>query len=263
VEALAATVLVAWGLCFASGMHRPRYAYVTLPPLCALAGGVAAALPDCLPRIRRALWIGAAGLITTYGAAVIGMSSWLATRRRELALGVSTAAILLATAVLALTVAVVACRALRRGGDWHGLWGVPALLMLLAIPMGAYGYSDRIRRSARSAAGLVRSTAGAGASLMTCAMVLDQPELFYYSGLPTRATNGNKLDWRDVPPGSWVVLEAPELQTWRQELSPQRLGPITSFIVNRNPGYLLQYLGDEPSAPAVLPPPATTRNRGH
>ena len=40
--ALAGSVLLAWGVCFLSGMHLPRYAFVTLPLLCPLAGAVAA-----------------------------------------------------------------------------------------------------------------------------------------------------------------------------------------------------------------------------
>src|SRR5260370_27382547 len=101
-------------------------------------------------------------------------------------------------AMAAGNVGVIACNPLSRL-DWRGLWAVPALLLLLTVPMGAMAHADRLRRTSRPQGQMIRAVAGPDAHLMTCALALDQPELFYYSGLPTRATNTDLLQSRDVP----------------------------------------------------------------
>ena len=87
---------------------------------------------------------------------------------------------------------------------------------------------------------MIRFTTGPDAELFTCAMVLDQPELFYYSGLPTHAFDGDNLDWHAIPPGSWVVLEPQELEIWQHD-APTRLRRVIPFVANRNQGYLVWY----------------------
>jgi hypothetical protein len=77
-------------------------------------------------------------------------------------------------------------------------------------------------------------------------MVLDQPELFYYANLKTHAYDGDNLDWRDLKPGSWAVLEPQELAIWQREV-PDRFKIITKFLANKNEGDLVWY-GDTPAA---------------
>ena len=235
--ALSSTILLAWAVCFVSGMHLPRYAYVTLPLLCPLAGAVAASTPKLGRTLR--LWIafiaGASALIPS--VAVLGLIAmlWRQSLIRPL---------LIATTLIALPLAVLVVRALSGNQpNWRALYAMPIILLCLSLNSAYQVHYDRLRRSSRDQALMIRSITGPGAQLFTCAMVLDQPELFYYSGLPTRAFDGDNLDWHDIKSGSWVVLEPQELEIWQREV-PNRLKRIIPFVANKNQGDLVWYADD-------------------
>ena len=234
IGGLSASVLLAWLICFISGMHLPRYAYVTLPLLCPLAG----ALASRVPRMdRKAVWwvrVILSWTAVAYAAAAIVISVMLA-------LHPELPPLLIAVAILAVGTAFLTARMLHQRENWKALWGIPVLLLLLSIAMGSFHYYDRLARSSVGPAQMIREKVGPNAELVTCMMVLDQPELFYYTGLPTRATNEAKLDWHPLKLGTWVVLEKPELEQWQAEI-PQRLREVIPFVANKdNKGYLVLY----------------------
>jgi 4-amino-4-deoxy-L-arabinose transferase-like glycosyltransferase len=240
MQALAATVLFAWAVCFVTGMHLPRYAYVTLPLLCPLAGAVASSVPRFRPEVRQLIAVIAAASVLIFGLAVLALSCmlWRHSHLRPL---------LIATSLVALALAALAMRALY--GDqpnWRALYALPLILMCLALNVGYFTHYDRLRRSSLTQGEMIRSITGPGAQLYTCAMVLDQPELFYYADLPTRAFDGDTLDWKDIQLGSWVVLEPQELTIWQHDV-PTRLKQVIPFVANRNQGYLIWYADNPPT----------------
>ena len=235
INALVMTILLAWGVCFISGMHLPRYAYVTLPIFAVLAGAVAAQVPDAEPRFVRFIRVIAFWSIVIFGGAVLILSVML-WKHSEIRMLLATA-----TVVGIIIAATSAWRLSVFPREWKPLWGLPALLLVLSVVLGQYAFYDRIRRSCVKQADEIRRIVGSGASLVTCQMVLDQPDLFYYLGLPTRATNDDLLDWRPLKSGTWVILKKEELAVWKAKI-PERIAMIHPFTVNQNPGYLVRYM---------------------
>jgi hypothetical protein len=232
---LTCTLLLSWVVCFVSGMHLPRYAYVTLPLMCPLAGAVANLLPALRPQLRRSIAIIAGGSTLIFGLVVVALTCFLWRHP-------SNHAVILITALVALPLSVLGERAvLASQPNWRALlYTLPIILICLGINYGYVTNLDRLQRSSREQGNMIRSITGPDAHLVTCMMVLDQPELFYYSGLPTTAMNGDMLDWRKVKTNTWVVLEDPELDVWKREV-PERLKRVIRFVANRNPGYLVWY----------------------
>ena len=135
----------------------------------------------------------------------------------------------------------MAChRLVKHGGDWKPIWGLPALMLLLSTGFAGFAHYNRLKHSSIGSGEWIRRQTGPDAELVTCAMVLDQPELFYYSGLPTRATNGVTLDWRPLKLGTWVVLEKQELDLWKANV-PDRMNRVIPFRANENDGFLVWY----------------------
>jgi 4-amino-4-deoxy-L-arabinose transferase-like glycosyltransferase len=243
MQALGATILLAWAVCFVSGMHLPRYAYVTLPLLCPLAGAVAATTPHLRPAMRKlfAAIAGASALILALVVVALTAYLWRHSHLRPL---------LIVTAIIALPIGIAVLRALYGNHpNWRALYALPIILLCLSLNSAYLVHYDRLRRSSLDQGVMIRGITGPGAQLFTCAMVLDQPELFYYSGLPTHAFDGDNLDWRDIKSGSWVVLEPQELDIWRREV-PNRLKRIISFTANKNPGDLVWYADDSATTPS-------------
>jgi 4-amino-4-deoxy-L-arabinose transferase-like glycosyltransferase len=235
--ALAATVLLAWLVCFISGMHLPRYAYVTLPLLCPLAGAVGNAVPKLEPGTRRFIAGLSAATAQILGFVVLGTSDMLWRHS-------SIRPLLIATPLIALSTAgFIVFHIYRKKPNWRALYALPIVLICLSQNVGYVSHYDRLRRSSRDQAEMIRSITGPDAKLVTCMMVLDQPELFYYTGLPTKAFDGDMLDWHDVRPGTWAVLEDPELQQWQHDV-PNRVKRVIPFVANRNQGYLVWYADD-------------------
>ena len=249
MAALAATVFLAWGVCFISGMHLPRYAYVTLPILCVLAGAVSAYVPGAPPGFVRWMRVIAFWSIVIFGGAVlvIGGLLWKHAEIRPL---------LIATALAAVAISWTGAHSLASRPDgWKPLWAIPILLFVLSISLGQYAFYDRVRRSCLIPAKQIRDIVGEDAHLVTCQMVLDQPDLFYYIGLPTRATNDDLLDWRPLPSGTWAILEPLELEAWQAKV-PERIVRIYPIMANKNKGYLVWYAMSHPAKPEVpLDPP--------
>jgi hypothetical protein len=244
--ALAASVLLAWAICFISGMHLPRYAYVTLPLLCPLAGAVASGAYGNDSRFRPLMRAIVFWTLIGFGIAVVVVCGML-WRHLEIRPLLVTAAL-----VAVIIAGVSAAQLVNRVESWRPLWGVAALLLVLSMGIARFAHYERLKRSSIVPGQWIRQQTGPNAELVTCAMVLDQPELFYYSGLRTRATNGVQLDWRPLKSGTWVVLEGPELETWKAE-APDRLRKVMKFTANHNDGYLVWYADGGPATGPSVP----------
>jgi len=234
MAALAWTILLAWLVCFVSGMHLPRYAYVTLPLMCPLAGAVATFIPQLRASLRQLFQVIAVGSTMIFGFVVVVLSVmlWRHPPIRPL---------LIVTGLVAISFVALVVRAFSRGQhNWRALYALPGILICLSLNTAYLTHFDRLHRSSLDQGQMIRSITGPDAKLVTCMMVLDQPELFYYSGLPTTATDDDTLDWHKVPLGTWVVLEPPELDIWKRDV-PSRLKRVIPFVANRNQGYLVWY----------------------
>ncbi len=253
ILALAASVLLAWSIGFVSGMHLPRYAFVTLPLLCPLAGAIAADANSLRPNLRALL--GGALVVTAvaFCAATLALSAmvWKERWTRGIDLAVCAAAV----AVCAIT--LLAC---LRSGNWRSAWGLALLAGLLSVPFGFHLQLDKLARSGRAAGQQIAAITGGTGPIYCCALVLDRPDVFYYSGVPTQAMEGILLpvakrasygvprreldlpilDWNQVPSGSWVVLEGQELAVWKKEI-PKRLSRGKDIPLKDNAAYLRWY----------------------
>jgi 4-amino-4-deoxy-L-arabinose transferase-like glycosyltransferase len=235
VSALAWTILLSWAVCFVSGMHLPRYAFVTLPLMCPLAGVIGASIGRYGAKLNLAILAIASVSTVAFGVvvAVLAGMLWKHSYQRPELIG---------TTLIALPLALIVFRSLMgKKPAWRRLLLLlPIILFCLSLNYGSAADQDRQNRSSLGEGKIIRSITGPNATLYTCMMVLDQPELFYYSGLPTIAKDGDMLDWHDVPSGAWVVLEQPEMEKWKREI-PERLSNETPFTANKNAGWLYQY----------------------
>jgi 4-amino-4-deoxy-L-arabinose transferase-like glycosyltransferase len=232
-KALATSVLIAWGICVIAGVRNPRYAYVTLPTICPLAGAVASVVPRLTGKMdRRMRWL-VASCATTLS--VFGCTLCVGTWRQE-----STQAVSLTAAVLGAVICAIFAIALLRGRTWRFAFGFVPLLLLVSANFSAVFLFDRGTRSSAAQGRWIAKMAGDDATLMACQAVQREPELFYYSGLPTIGVDGNAFDWRQVDRNCWVVLEPQEMEQWQREV-PNRLTRVFPFEANRNPAYLVRY----------------------
>lgn len=238
-RALAGTVIVAFVICFISGMANPRYAYLYVVPACPLAG------------LMAKLW--RRGEFTKTMCGVLGIIA-LAT---SAALGVATIVLITLTGrltqwnlplfgAIAMTgiVAVVTIVAWRRNAYRPGAIGLMVLLALGMLAFGEFKNRERAGRSAYSAARQLRRLIGPGTSIATWYAVWAQPELFYYADADARPIPPDelkKLDhgWmllfrdRDRNPDEWWMVLG------LKEPSPQqghiiRLNKAEALVVHRD-----------------------------
>jgi hypothetical protein len=214
-----------------------------LPLLCPLAGAVAARLPGLRREADQWVRIIVSCSVIVFGVAalVLGAMAWKAA-------AINVRAVLMVDALLVIVATGLTVRAISGGKDWRAAWGVPVAVLLVSVVFAIRAHYDRLARTSIPQAEMIRRVAGPDAHLVTCAMVLDQPDIFYYSGLPTVAMDGDVLDWRKVPLGTWVVLEPQELKIWMAEV-PKRLWNVHPFTANRNQGILLWYGEKDPPTP--------------
>jgi len=243
---LSASVLLAWGLCFLSGMHLPRYAFVTLPPMCLLAGAMAWRIPLLHEAARAKLRFILIAAIVVIGLAIecFTVLLWPHSAIRPLLNLVALATPVVTAAAVCLLLADAANnkRPSTSGPGWRGAWGWPVLLLLLAALFACHQHYEHQRHTSQLPGQRIGAVVGPDARLETCAMVLDQPDLFYYADLPTHAQDGDLIDYHQIAPGTWCVLEKPELDLWRRTIR-HSMGAILPFVANGNQGYLVYYYG--------------------
>lgn len=234
-RALACSVLLSWLVCLLSGMTNPRYGYVTIPPLCLLAGALVASLPfqsESCSSFLRGVSVGS--VVVLIGA------NWLITALAWK--GGIGRPVLLVGVMLATILGVSTFRRLAVGPAWRGAWAMPCLLLLLAVPFAYQFRLERLDRSGFQASRMVRDYIGdSDAPVLVGSVAHSQPELFYYAGLHPQVTPTFALQNPDRYPGDeWVFLDEDEYARW-MHLAPDRLSRVKRFISHKYKGYILWY----------------------
>ena len=252
VDALAWSVLIAWGICFMT-MVNPRYAYVTVPPLALLAGALVASVP--YQRIEFSSFFRALALVSIV---VLAAGNWfLIAASWKGGLGHLW---MICGGILATLVALSSFLRLRRGPTWTPAWGLPVLLVLAAVPFSYQFRVERYDRSGYEKSALLRSLIKSE-PVLTGAAIHSQPELFAYAGLKV-----------DVPPtfslqnpdhyrrGIWVALGKEECGRWLQ-LAGKQLFYRQRFFSHKYPVIVAYYanapLTTLPATGTTLPSPGT------
>jgi len=230
--ALAVSVLISWGICIATGMVNPRYGYVTIAPLCLLAGALAASFPYQIPQAQavfRAVVLGCVVLLLV-GGVVLAAMAWRG--------GVGHVAMPVAFGI-ALVIALATFHRLSVEHDFVFAWGLAALLILAAVP---FAYQFRLDRFDRSGFGQARPLrqylGGPNAPVLTGAVLHSLPELFWYAGLHPQVTPTFALqNPRQYPGGCWVIMDPEEYHRW-SIFAPRRLSRVRKFVSHKDEVYV-------------------------
>lgn len=253
VTALAASILLSWGVCLLTGMINPRYGYVTIAPLALLAGAVAAgvpymALPDA--SLVRGVTLGCV-------VAMVGANGFIATLAWH---GGRGHAVMLATALVAVVVAVVVFRQLQAGPSFRPAWGMVPLLALLAVPFAYQFRWERWTHSGYAAAPLMREAVASrpDAPILTGAVLRSIPEMFWYADLhPENVSTFYLQPPSRYPGGRWVVIDDDvEHKRWKDAFGHE-LTHVTHFFSNKSGIYVGWYeranLGHRATQPDTRP----------
>jgi 4-amino-4-deoxy-L-arabinose transferase-like glycosyltransferase len=204
MAALAASVLISWGICVLGALDNPRYGYVTLPPLCVLAGAVAMAAARNRPAadwLRAILIVTAAAL--SLAAAGLAWAAWRLPHFQS----VLVASVFLAVATATGTI-------VRLRSSWRAAWGFVPLLVFAVIPFSLQRAYDRTRSSGFQTALILRQRVGDGASIAAGGAVTSKPETFYYADARVNFFTAGHFLPANVPPGTWVILDKQEHDRW-------------------------------------------------
>jgi 4-amino-4-deoxy-L-arabinose transferase-like glycosyltransferase len=241
-RALAASILLSWLVDFLSGMHLPRYGFVTLPLICPLAGALAHVATQLSPNLQARLqWTAVGSLLAVAGLAIVLCTmTWKTKSARPMTITV---------AILALGVALSVSRSMLRGFAWPHAWGAAAVLLLASVNFAVHFSQDHMARSSLPQGRWLRDQVGPDGPIYSCEAIQREPELFYYAGVPTIGVDGDEFDWHLMKTSGWVVLEPFEMKRWQAEI-PERLTRVIPFVANRNPAYVLWYQLSATTQPA-------------
>jgi hypothetical protein len=246
-RALAASLLISWGICVATGMVNTRYAYVTVAPLCLLAAAVATSLPYQIPEAQsvfRIIVLGCVVLLVAGNGVLAGMA-WrghIGHIAMPCAFGI------------ALIIAIATCRQLPVEKHPRAAWGMVALIVCAAVP---FAYQFRLERFDRSGFGQAEPVreyiGGSNAPVLTGAVLHSLPELFWYAGLHPQVTPTFALqNPRQYPGGTWVIMDPEEYRRW-SIFAPQRLKRVKQFISHKDVLYVAWFDREE-SVPTSTEP---------
>jgi 4-amino-4-deoxy-L-arabinose transferase-like glycosyltransferase len=230
--AMAASVVISWAICVATGMINPRYAYVTVAPLCLLAGAIAASWDQQIPEARsvfRILVLGCLAMLPA-GAAVLTAMAWHG------GIGRLT---MLAAMILSTAIALAAFYHLATQNDYRAAWGLLPLLVLASVPFAYQFRLDRFDRSGYSQAQNLREyVGGSDAPVLTGAVLHSLPELFWYAGLHPHTTPTFALqNPRQYSGGTWVVMDPEEYRRW-SIFAPRGLHRLKKFLIHKDVAYV-------------------------
>jgi 4-amino-4-deoxy-L-arabinose transferase-like glycosyltransferase len=262
VAAIAASILISWGVCLLTGMINPRYGYVTIAPLALLAGAVACAVPymnvaDAL--LVRGVTLGCIVALAAANWVVAGIA-WRGGRGHV---------VMIATAIIATMLAVEVFRrlhkasALQPGWGFRPAWGMVPLLALLAVPFAYQFRWERFTHSGYEAAPLMRQAVASrpDAPILTGAVLRSIPEMFWYADLHPQNVSTFYLQAPSTYPGGrWVVIDDDvEHKRWSHAMG-RSLTHVTHFFSNKSGIYVGWYEGSRDATHAMTQP--TTRPSG-
>ncbi len=200
------------------GFSYPRYSFTWLPLICLVTGAVIEAwaldiyprkITDWLHVMLVAAGIGFTGIMVVLTVLCI----------KEHAGGT---AVLFSSVALGLILNVLIIRwTLQSHPSWV-VGGLIALLLLTGPLFGIREAADRWRRSAAQFAAIVRSRVPAGQTVTTGHLLLDQPEIFYYSHVNVESHPLTMWIPREFPTSRWMLLETLEYDYWQTKM-PGRL----------------------------------------
>ena len=248
-RAMAASVLISWVICTVSGMVNPRYGYVTVAPLCLMAGALAASVPYQIREAQsvfRRIVLGSVVLLVG-GSHVLTARAWRG--------GVGHV-VMIASLAVGLIVAVMTFVRLTSESGFRAAWGLLALLVLAAIPFAFQFRLDRFDRSGYGQSQALRDyVGGRDAPVLAGAVLHSLPELFWYAGLHPRTTPTFALqNPRQYPGGTWVVMDPEEHRRWTV-FAPRRLSRIKRFVSHKDEVYVA-WFDREPLATSSTQPTA-------
>jgi 4-amino-4-deoxy-L-arabinose transferase-like glycosyltransferase len=218
VRAIVGTLATACIVTMLCGFSFPRYSYSWLPLMCLAAGAVVEAwIGGVYPR-KLTDWLhvslAAVGIAFVVSIIVLVALCWKARVGNE--------AVLICAAAIGVVLCALIIQWIVRD---HQPWAIGALVVMLFITAPLYGMreaADREHRSAASFAAVVRSKVPVGQTVTTGHILLDQPEIFYYSGVNVESHPLSMFIPREYPTSRWMILDAVEYDAWRQKM-PGRL----------------------------------------
>ncbi len=196
LRAVVGTLVVACVISMLCGFSYPRYSYTWLPLICLVTGAVIEAWAQGIYSRKITDWLHVA--LVAAGIGFTGIMVVLAVLCiKEHAGG---AALLFSSVALGLILNVLIIRwTLQNRPSWVA-GGLISLLLLMGPPFGMREAADRWRRSAAQFAPIVRSRVPPGETVTTGHLLLDQPELFYYSRVNVESHPFTMWIPRNIPP---------------------------------------------------------------
>ncbi len=124
--------------------------------------------------------------------------------------------VMLFAGVMATIIAITTFRLITTRPSWAPAWGLPILLMLVAVP---FAYQFRVERnyhSGEEAGHKLLAIIGSKDSVLSGAVLHSHPEMFLYGGLNAQTTMTFHVQSPSHYPGDcWVVLDYPvEYNSW-------------------------------------------------
>jgi 4-amino-4-deoxy-L-arabinose transferase-like glycosyltransferase len=199
VKVVTLALLMGLAVCVLSAMVNPRYAYVLLPLLSVIVGGVAQAYPRMSPIDR---WWARSGLVCVALAMMgaIAVFAYLSSR-------VNASALLAVSAFIGAGLLGPGVIAWVHDLQMRRVWiGLCAMGLILSLAFTDDFKQQRRDRSAFSQAQKLRALVGERNEIVAGRFVLSQPELFWYSGVKVVSPGQRTMLPDEVKPGQFVLL---------------------------------------------------------
>jgi 4-amino-4-deoxy-L-arabinose transferase-like glycosyltransferase len=221
LRALVGTMVVACVLTMICGLWPPRYSYLWLPLICPVVGAAAAAFERGIYPVKIVDWmnimLAMAGIGMTIGICVMGWLCWRGQMGHWVLLG---ACAILAAGMSGLVIRWIVKHRMALAG-----WGLVVIILAEGPPFGLAQIADRERRSGKRCAEIVAEMVRPGETLTTGHMVLDTPEIFYYSGVKVESYPNTLYLARSFPTSRWILFEDFEYAGWSRDV-PDRLSRV-------------------------------------
>ncbi|MFT3789015.1 MAG: hypothetical protein QM770_23050 [Tepidisphaeraceae bacterium] len=232
--------LVGLATCLLSGMTNPRYAYVLMPWLAVLAGGVASSYGKLTPVDQ--WWVRTWLVVTSLAlaGAMVGLGVASSRVRYDWTLVVAS----IAGAALLCPLAIAWVHDLQFKRVWLTLAG---MLVCLAIVFTPQFNAANWRQSSIAEAGKLRELIKPADSIAAGRYVLSKPEIFWYARLRVVSPGQRVMRPDEVQPGQFVLLFSnpnkpdDEWSLWNT-LAKDRLRPVgTIRNDDKRVGYIVWY----------------------
>jgi len=212
------TLAAACAISILCGFSFPRYSYSWLPIICLVSGAVVQAWIDGIYQRKLTDWLHVmlAGAGVTYA---IGIMVLVILCRRA---GAGNSIALVGSFGVAAMLCALMIRWIIGNRPMRAVCALIAIIVLTGPLYGLREAADRRHRSAATFADVVRGKVSPGETVTTGHLVLDQPEIFYYSHVNVESHPLSMFIPRDFPTSRWLLLEPAEYECWLKKC-PGRL----------------------------------------